>query len=182
MYFCVSCFSGKEQTIQDALIKFLSEHLENDFKVWFPMKEATDKKGGISRKVMHPMFPGYLFIFYDSETEDDFPFRDAKKIPHLVRFLRYDDGRHALMGKDLLFARWIHKNEGTIVESKVLLTEGQRLHIAEGPLVGFDGNVVKVDKHHKKITVRFNFDGNDLDVNFSVQFLEKNAVLNTMKA
>lgn len=180
MYFCLSCISGKEKNVKENLELFLSKKIEENFNVWFPEKETTDKKQGISKKVMHPMFPGYIFVYYDGQDESTFPFRDASKLPSLIKFLKYDNGSHALIGNDLFFARWIHKNDGTIVESKVLLSEGQRLHIAEGPLVGFDGNVVKVDKHHKKITVRFNFDGHDVDINFSVEFLEKNATINSL--
>lgn len=181
MYFCLSCISGKENSVKELLVRFLTDKLQDSFQVWFPMKENTEKKAGKLKKVMHPMFPGYLFVYFNSENENDFPFRDASRIPNLIKFLKYDNNQHALMGNDLFFAKWIHKNEGTILESKVLFTEGQRLHIAEGPLVGFDGNVVKVDKHRKKITVRFRFNDNDIDVNFTVEFLEKNAVLNSLQ-
>ena len=91
----------------------------------------------------------------------------------VVRVLKYNDGSHNLQGSDAVYARWIHTNNGIIRQSKVLLQEGQRLHILEGPLKGMDANVVKVDKHHKRIKVRIDFAGRETDIIFSVEFVEK---------
>ena len=67
---------------------------------------------------------------------------------------------------------------GYIKQSKVIYREGQRIHICDGPLKGFDGNVVKVDKHHKRIVLRFDIGGNVTDVSFSVDFLDSNNAVN----
>ncbi len=66
-------------------------------------------------------------------------------------------------------------NDGFIRQSKVLVREGQKVHIMEGPLKGFDGNVIKVDKHHKRVTLRFELGGTITDVSFTVDFIYANA-------
>ena len=117
------------------------------------------------------MFSNYIFIYWNGEDESVFPFYELRRIPTVIKVLKYDDNSHALKGNDLAFAKWIHTHDGHIKQSKVIYREGQKIHICEGPLKGFDGNVIKVDKHHKRITVRFEFGEIVSDVSFSVEFL-----------
>ena len=73
-------------------------------------------------------------------------------------------------------------HDGLIGKSVVRIREGQRVHICEGPLTGFDGNVVKVDKHHKRITLRFEVGGIVSEVNFSVDFINESAKVSSFSA
>ncbi len=175
MYFCVNCFTSKEESVKDLVTRVLQGEIQDDFLVWFPKKETKEKRQGKYETTVKPLFPSYIFIYWDGEHEADFPFYKVRKIPGVVRFLGYDDGSHGLKGKDLTFAKWVHMHDGLIGQSKVVFKEGQKLHICEGPLRGLDGNVIKVDKHHKRIVLRFEFGGTVSDVNFSVEFLNASA-------
>lgn len=173
VYFCLSCLTTKEEETRERVTKFLSGATDCEFLVWFPKKEVREKRMGRYESVEKPMFSNYIFIYWGGESETDFPFYDLKRIPTVLRILGYDDNTHALKGKDLEFAKWIHTHDGHIKQSKVIYREGQRIQIADGPLKGFDGNVIKVDKHHKRITVRFMFGDTVSDISFSVDFLSK---------
>ena len=170
MYFCAQVITGKEIETK-ASIEHLLEGQDQETVVWFPTKETREKRKGIESTVSKPLFAGYLFIYWDGEKEIDFPLIDIRRLTNVIRFLRYNSGAYALQGKDLEFAKWIHMHRGNIKRSKVIFKEGQRVHICEGPLTGFDGNVIKVDKHHKKITLGFDFAGKVTPVVFSVDFL-----------
>ena len=174
LYFCINCMAASEEDVVKRINRCLSDTLQEDFLVWLPMKEVREKRQGRTEIVRRPMFSGYIFMFWEGDDERQFPIIDIRRMPGVTRILGYDDGSHALKGRDLEFARWIHMNGGYIRQSKVLYTEGQRIHICEGPLRGFDGNVVKVDKHHKRIVLRFEIGGNTSDVSFSVEFLNSN--------
>ena len=171
MYFCLSCFAGKEEETRERVSKFLEGATDCEFLVWFPKKEVREKRKGRYESIEKPMFSNYIFIYWNGEDETDFPFYELRKIPTVIKVLKYDDNSHALKGNDLAFAKWIHTHDGHIKQSKVIYKEGQKIHICEGPLKGFDGNVIKVDKHHKRITVRFEFGDIVSDVSFSVEFL-----------
>lgn len=175
MYFCLNCFAGKEEKVREAAEKCIETAGAGDFQVWFPLKQNREKRNGVFEMKDRPLFPGYLFIWWDGTDETVFPFREVQSINGAVRFLRYESGSRALMGTDLAYAEWIHLNRGVIRESKVRLREGQRLQIVEGPLKGFDGNVTKVDKHGRRIKVRFDLGGLISEVSFSVEFLESHS-------
>lgn len=175
MYFCLSCITGKEEETRNRIEKFLGLNNTEEVNVWFPLKENTEKRGGIIEKRKRPLFPGYLFIWWNGEEEILFPFREVTRLSGVIRILRYDDGTRRLRGNDFNYARWIHSNDGLIRQSKVILHPGQRLHIVDGPLRGMDANVIKIDKHHKKITLRFDFADSETDIVFSVEFLEKSS-------
>lgn len=181
MYFCVHCFAGKEEESERLIKKLLTELGTFDFDIWFPTRDTKIKRLGRYVNKTVPLFNGYLFVFWDGEEEIDFPFREIQRIPGVVRFLTYNNNQRALMGKDLDFVNWIHNNNGRIKESKVMITEGKKVHFVEGPLVGFDGNVVKIDKHHKKVVVRFEIGTQITDVSFSADFVEKNITINNFK-
>lgn len=174
MYFCVNVITSKENETKDALERILAQ-LGQESCVWFPSKENTERRHGVEEVVSKPLFGGYLFVFWDGQNEVDFPFHEVRKVKNVIRFLRYDDGSYALKGKDLEFAKWIHMHRGNIKRSKVVFKEGQKVHICEGPLMGFDGNVIKVDRHHKRIVLRFEIGSMVSDVNFSVEFLTSSA-------
>ena len=174
MYFCVNCMASREEDVRDRINRLLAEALSDDFLVWLPKKEVKEKRNGKYEIAERPMFSGYLFLYWEGSEEKLFPMFELRRIPGLIRFLCYDDGSLALKGKDQDFARWLHMHGGFIRQSKVVYSEGQRIHICEGPLKGFDGNVIKVDRHHKRITLRFDIAGNISDVNFSVEFLDGN--------
>jgi len=172
MYFCINCLALKEEETRLRLNRLLSEKVSEEFLVWFPKKEVKEKRQGQYETVERPMFSNYLFIYWDGQFEVDFPFIDVRRIPTIVRILRYDDGTYNLKGKDREFAKWIHMHNGFIRQSKVVYKEGQRIRICDGPLKGFDGNVIKVDKHHKRIVLRFELGGSFSDVSFTVDFLD----------
>lgn len=160
----------------------LTRMVQDEFLVWFPKRELSEKTGGKYNQVEKPLFPSYIFIYWNGVREADFPFYEIRRLPSVIRFLGYDDGSFALKGKDLSFAKWIHMHNGFIRQSKVVYREGQRVHICEGPLLGLDGCVVKVDRHHKRITLRFEIGGTCSDISFSVEFLEQNAQSRSLSA
>lgn len=173
MYFCINCVTGKEEDVRNRITKFLSLNIPQDFQVWFPLKENSEKRNKITETKNRPLFPGYLFVWWNGETEAQFPFFDIYLMTGVTRILKYNDGTHNLQGSDAVYARWIHSNNGLIKQSKVLYQEGQRLHILEGPLKGMDGNVIRVDKHHKRIKLCIDFAGRETEISFSVEFVEK---------
>jgi len=174
LYFCVNCLAADEEEVVRRINRCLTERLEEDFLVWLPKKEVREKRNGKTELVERPMFSGYLFLFWEGDDERQFPIYELRRIPGVTRILGYDDNTHALKGSDLEFAHWLHMNGGFIKQSKVVYTEGQRIHICEGPLRGFDGNVVHVDKHHKRIKLRFEIGGMVSEVSFTVEFLNNN--------
>ena len=178
VYFCLSCFANKEEETRDRISKFLEGATDCEFLVWFPKKEVREKRKGHYESIEKPMFSNYIFVYWNGESETDFPFYEIRRIPTVIKVLKYDDNQHALKGQDLAFAKWIHTHDGHIKQSKVIYREGQKIHICEGPLKGFDGNVIKVDKHHKRIVLRFELGGTFSDVSFSVDFIYSNAVSN----
>lgn len=180
MYFCLHCFSGKEAGAKKLIEKILAEKTSFESEVWIPMKEYKLKRKGRFVNVTKPMFEGYLFILWNGDNETEFPFREIVALPGVVRFLSYDNGQKELIGKDLSFVSWIHDNSGVIRESKVMLTEGKKVHFIEGPLVGFDGNVVKIDKHHKKVTVLFEIEGKETQIDFSADFVQRNVTIENL--
>lgn len=175
MYFCIRCICGKEEQARDSISKFLSDKLEEEFLIWFPTKINKDKKQGVYTEHSFPLFTGYLFAYWAGETENDFPFYEVERIPQVIRFLRYENGSRALLGQDFRYASWIHENSGEIKPSKVFYKTGTRLKIVSGPLRGFDGQVVKVDKHHSRISLRFTVGNTTTDISFSVDFIKEGA-------
>ena len=182
MYFCLSCTTTKEEETRIRVTSVLQSALSDEFYVWFPKKQVSERRKGVFETLDKPLFAGYLFIFWEGEDEEQFPFIELRRLPSVNRILSYDDGSHNLKGSDMSFAKWIHMHNGYIKQSKVVYRPGQRVHICEGPLCGFDGNVIKVDKHHKRIVLRFEIGGTVSDVNFSVEFLEASSQSNALSS
>lgn len=96
----------------------------------------------------HPYLPGYVFVYTS---------RDVAELFHTEGVIRVlDDG--PLTGNDLAFAMMLYEKDGVIGSVKVR-SVGDRLTLASGPMKGYEGQIVRVDRHQTRLQLKFDFDG-----------------------
>ncbi len=165
--YCLYCKSGSEEKLVYTIRKGVNELLNEEIDVLFPIRIMQQKKKGKWSKVKQPLIPGYIFIY----LEDDIPLplflinqeRNAYKI------LRNTDLSLALKGADEEYATWVYNHQGTITPSTVKFEEGRLVKIIDGPLFDMKGEIIKVDRHHKRVHVAFDFGGKRQIINVSIQ-------------
>lgn len=172
MYYCIHCLTGKEDDAAAALRRFFVSNELDDTLVWFPKKVIRLKRRGKVVEKLRPIFPGYIFVLFNYDEKEFLALRLRSASMTIFRALTYGDGTMALRGPDLYVARWIHDHDGRIGVSSARYREGERLAIIDGPMRGMEGLITKVDRHHKKVWLRFSLAGALSRVSFDVDFIE----------
>lgn len=149
--------TGKEHTVE----KFLKERLDAEvFMPFVPLHERLFKMHGIIKKEIKPLFPGYVFI--ESEMSNQEFIRSTSKLintsTNIVRIMRYTDTEIAIRESERLMLLSLF-NDQHCIEASSGIIEGDKIIITEGPLKGFEGVIIKVNRHKRQAWMKMNFLG-----------------------
>ncbi len=137
--------------------------------VLVPKRTVILRKGGIKRRGIAPVFPGYIFLGMDAAVSPELRWL-LRKTPDFYRFLPSNQEPVPLGGRDLdLLTHFISFGERADT-SKVSFDENDRIVVMEGPLKGLEGLIVKVDRRKGRAKVRLDMCRNSflIDLAFSV--------------
>ncbi len=103
-----------------------------EYQIYLPLLQIRKRVRGHWREVIEPLFPRYIFIFLDNETQNWAPIRSTIGVSSLVRF-----GGEAAVVPEAVVHDLRAREDSTGVIS--LLTQkqfkaGDKLRIAEGPM------------------------------------------------
>jgi transcriptional antiterminator NusG len=153
---------------ESRLVKRLSRQ-----RFFFPKRRLIIRRQGKTHPELKPVFPGYIFLEIDGADLDRELFAAVRRTPNFYRILRSNQERTPLAGRDLAVLRHF-VSFGDIAEaSKVFFDESDRIVVTEGPLLGLEGSIIKVDKRKKRAKVRLNFSNEDFLLDLAFEVLEK---------
>jgi len=109
------------------------------YGVYLPKMRQMLRKRGYQEAAVEPLFPRYLFIHLDTQTDSWGPIRSTFGVASLVRF-----GSEPAQVPDELIAH-LKAQEGIDglrewAEPKIKV--GDRVRVAEGPLKGYEGVLI----------------------------------------
>ena len=142
--YCLACKSGSE----DKVARYLEKRF--GYKAMAPVYQKREKKQGAWYIKKYPMMVGYVF-FFSLEMCDR---KSIARVDDVYKLLTYDDGSAELAGGDKTFAEWLYGMDGDIGISRVFM-ENQRIKVIEGPLLGYEGSILKIDRRKQSAMVRF---------------------------
>jgi len=156
---------------EDKFIKlFKKNHPEITLPIHFPKRLLEIRKAGKKKPYTPPVFPGYLFIEAENDEEIKSLQWEFRRTEGFFRFLKSNTDITPLADRDLeLVLHFI--NGGKIAgRSKVYFNENSRIVVVEGPLIGLEGRIIKVDrrKGRAKIMLDLYNDSFSIDLAFEV--------------
>ena len=106
------------------------------YETYLPLIQQARKRQGRRVTTVGPMFPRYLFIHLDSESDNWAPIRSTLGVVSLVRF-----GHHAAQVPANLVATLRHCEDERGLQTVPTKEHqpGTRVRITEGSLAGYDG-------------------------------------------
>lgn len=106
------------------------------YPTYLPMMRTPRRRSGRRVIRVEPMFPRYLFIHLDTESDNWAPIRSTLGVANLVRFGMYPSP----VPDDLIAAIRARDNESGIQDVPLhSFEEGQKVRIEEGPFMGYEG-------------------------------------------
>lgn len=115
------------------------EHLNRQgFTSHLPLIKAARHRRGRWQGTIEPLFPGYLFVQLDMQTQNSAPIRSTRGVIGLVRFgTEPQPVPHGIM-QALLDAQ---AGEGSAIDPDSLFNAGDRVTLVEGPMKGLSAIV-----------------------------------------
>ena len=147
-WYCLFCKAGQEQNV----IRMLQERGARPLA---PMAVHFQPGERGLEKARRRLLPGY--VFFEQADAPDWP--GIVRHSAVLRVLHYQDETPELRDADLAFVRWLKVHEGLIDVSEVVKV-GTRIAFVSGPLVGMEGQVLKVNKGRRQVQIAVGDEGN----------------------
>lgn len=173
MYFVIQVETGKENKV----IQEMNERISDAFpyEAFTPKRELSKKIKDKIVKVLRPYFPGYIFV----ETEDG---------KELYRQLLYVPSFTKLLGKSSIADEFIPLNpeeertldilcnkhmERVTRLSQVAVKEGMKIQILDGPLIGYEGIIKKVNLHKRTVVIPISIGGRPGEIELGIDIVSE---------
>lgn len=167
-YYCIMVLTGEEKKFKERAINDLGNVYPEAKFYFFERKLHTRRRGWF----IGTLFPGYLFLEVE-ELSADFFYR-LRKIDGFCRILPNNQNPYIIQGVALEELKFLINNGEMLGISKLRFMPGQTIKVISGPLKGYEGNIVRVNKKQKRVTVRSSLtpDGKTFDLNYEeVEYL-----------
>ena len=171
MYYVINVKTGKEQQAIDDIKK--NAPSDSSFDVFAPYRKALRKYKGEFKEVIERCFPGYIFV----ETDDVKQlFFELYWIPGYQRLLGREGITYNFVPLDPDESRMIDilysVNNNRITEiSNIEVSVGQTIRVLDGPLVGLETQIKKVNVHKRTVTVEFMMCGRLVSANVGINII-----------
>ena len=170
-WYVVQVFRGQE----DLFIDRFKNH--EDFEVFTPKQVHLLKRKERLIKVMKPLFPGYIFISTNKGYKDFRKFYQdfMSMMDGCIRILKYKDDIEALAPHERAFIeRFIDKKK--VIDTSIGFIEGDRIRIIEGPLIGNESLIKKINRHKRTALVEVTLFGEIQTIELSCEIIAKTDV------
>jgi transcriptional antiterminator NusG len=146
--------------------------LEEGICVHCPRRVMKIRRQGRAFDDVRPVFPGYIFV----ETNEGcgiephkFLFRHARGF---CRFLPSNKDIRELFGSDLeTVGHFLFKVGPVAGKSRVFFDEQQRIVVKDGPLLGLEGKIIKVDRRKGRARVKLDLYKDSFAIDLAIEAL-----------
>jgi transcriptional antiterminator NusG len=167
MWYAVQVLTGEEELIRILCRKEISEELLE--KCFIPYYERPKRFHGQWHKIKRVMFPGYVFMI----TSDVYALYEAlKKTEHFTKLLRTGESLLPLHDGEVEFLERLGGEKQVAGLSKGVI-ENSQVRITEGPMMGMEGCIEKIDRHKRIARIRVEMFGRTIEATVGLEIVEK---------
>jgi|LSQX01.2.fsa_nt_gb transcriptional antiterminator NusG len=158
-------------TNQEEKVKLIIEkELGNRINAIVPKREIKERKAGKFRRVRKVLFPGYVFL--EGVIDVDLYYR-IKKIPHIIKLLRTDEDIQRVDEKEKEVIKNLIDNKENIIGIPTVYKKNDKVIVVSGPLVGFEGQIAKIDARKGRAKVRLFLMNEERIVHLGIELVDK---------
>jgi len=151
---------------------FRAQHPENTLPVHFLQRQLEIRKGGNKKKSNLAIFPGYLFIEAANDAEIKACQWDFRRTEGFYRFLKSNLDISPLANRDLEIVYHFINNANPAGRSKVYFNEESRIVVAEGPMAGLEGRIIKVDRRKGRAKIKLDLYDDSFTIDLAFEVLQ----------
>lgn len=153
--------TGSEENVKYSLNKIAG------VKALVPRHEKIERRQGKSKKVIRTIFPSYVFcnIYLTPKV-----YYRIKNTPRVYKFLGTEKPE-PIKNSEIMHILNMCDKEDSIGISDAIIA-GKSIKVLSGPLIGLEGQIIKVNRRKGRVKVRFDILGSQRIVELSVNFVQ----------
>ena len=146
--------TGSEEKFKEAAEQKLSSLSTDAPKLYFLKKQMQARNG---QTFMEALFPGYVFL--ETPQLERSAIEALKNINGFYHFLFDNANPQKLQGNDLTYYSSFRSSGEVLGISQARFDENQNIRIVDGPLLGFEGKIIRVNRRCHRVTVEIELFG-----------------------
>lgn len=163
-WYSVFVVTGTEEKAKER-IKY---RLQEGYTVVVPKRLLRIRRGGVWRIEKRPLFPGYVLI--NGEIDTDTYYR-LKNIPDVLKLLKTGNQPAKIDPDEMAVLSRLMCNSEEIGFSDVIVENGF-VRVIDGPLFSLEGIIKSIDHRKQRAKVRLNFLGEERTVDLGISILK----------
>jgi transcriptional antiterminator NusG len=133
-----------------------------------PKRCINERKNGIWREAIKPLFPGYILLRGNISTED---YYILKSIPDILRVLKDNCGLQRIHPNEIKIINRLMCN-GDLIGTSIGLQQGDSIRIIEGPLLGLEGLIMSIDRRKGRARVKLSILGDERTIDLGIKLIK----------
>ncbi|HZJ83675.1 MAG TPA: antiterminator LoaP [Clostridia bacterium] len=151
-WYAIFVETGREEEVQRYIEILLPEGIINTL---VPKRKLIERRKGKNHEVEKKLIPGYILI---QTKMDDELYYELRSLPSVYEVLK--DEREPIAIKDEEMAMILSLTRyGETIELSDIYREGNHIKVLNGPLLGMEGIIEKVDYRKRRVKVCIEFLG-----------------------
>ena len=174
MWYVIWTTTGKEDIIKLEFETLVPREQYHDIKIF--TRERKQKYRGVWQMRKERLFPGYLFL--DAEPEKIQDIRMAlKRATEFSMVLKSGDALVPIREEEERFIRRLAGDTMNVAVS-VGVIENEKVIIKEGPLIGMEGLIKRIDRHKRMAVLEVEMFNRISEVKVGLEIVEKSKLPN----
>ncbi|MDR2313500.1 MAG: antiterminator LoaP [Spirochaetaceae bacterium] len=169
-YFAAQVKTRKEEKY---IKLFRALHPRCTINIYFPKRKLNVRRRGAMVPTTLAVFPGYIFLEIDEEDSILRYHWLFRKTDGFYRFLKSNQNIRPLENRDLETVLHFIKKTGPLAGiSRVYFDEKSRIVVVDGPLVGLEGDIIKVDKRKGRAKIKLDLYDDSFTIDLGFEMIE----------
>ena len=170
MWYVAQVRSGQEIRTLDLCRQLVSSEVMKES--FIPEYEVPQKMRGEWRLVKRLLFPGYLFFVTDDVESLN---KEFMRVPVSTRILGNGENVFSpLTDKERDWFLSFLDDEHVVRMSEGVI-EGDKVTVTRGPLMGFEGDICKIDRHKRRACIKVSLFGRTVPASVGLEIVRKTA-------
>ncbi len=164
MWYVIKTMAGNEEEVRRQAQLLIPEV---EFRILYRI--GNFKFRGEWTKKSLIMFPGYIFVITDDPSS---VMMKLRKIEKFARIVKFDDLFIPVSAEEQQILMRMSGDEDTIDTSTGII-EGDRIVVKEGPLIGLESRIKRINRHKRLAYIEFNMGSRAVEVQVGLSIVEK---------
>lgn len=155
--------------LEEKVKKLLESQVGDGFQYLIPTRKLRERKGGQWRLVQRKLFPGYILVKGNLTVES---YYKIMRIPDIIRFLKDEKTVLTLQEKELKVLNLLLDSKENTIGISTCCLAGDKILVADGPLVGLEGLIVSINQRKGRAKVRLHLANQEKVVELGIEVVQ----------